>query len=69
MLLFNGSCLCPTGEWLVSELCTSIHGCIGLIEQNGAKQCIFCDYSLLLTLVNGSCECTQYYEMVNQTCV
>jgi len=28
MTLWNQTCICPVGQWLVTRLCTSVAGCI-----------------------------------------
>ena len=67
-LAVDGKCACLEGH-LAERYCTTIPGCISADNGTDGVVCVLCNLELRFKVVNGTCECIQYYERANDECV
>lgn len=70
MILRHEKCVCPVDEWMITEHCTNVTGCIAVKQSTPINLCLFCDLQQHFVLGNDSqCHCNEYYTTANNKCV
>lgn len=59
----NGTCVCRQG-YLVTDVCTTILGCVSNHYINGTKRCLTCNSKANFTYSKFNCSCKPGYSII-----